>query len=576
MRSALTVDVAWRALRVLCGRVSRARRDAVGRVAGGDRSSGALDNLQRIGGHAVDAWSARRASSQTDIGPAVEFDGMATACSSTQSARRSWRASPSKCCSRPMPTAPRSSASSIFRKPPARIARWSSCGCDGRRWALDTYPAIAGDAQLTLLDRARTHAAGDWHVATLTFDGTTMTHYVDGVREQRATSRSRRSAAAGRRSACGRTSVSWFKGRIAIDCRGRAGRRCSVIPLWPEGVPDAKTDGGDERIGGRPRQQRADADAHLLSRRPAQPNGTAVIVVPGRQLRAARDGERSRRASPPLLTPRGVATFVLKYRLAEYGHPAPLQDVLRAIRLVRSRAARVRRRPDRIGVLGASAGGHLAACRGHAVRCAGRTAPARALDAMSARPDFVALLYPVITMSGRSRTPTRGATCSARQPPAARVDRLSLETRVRANSAAGLHRPLRRRQQRADREQPGVLRRRCDAPACRRNRISTSAASTDSAASRTWARRRGWTARWAEWMRAHGWLPAIAGAGGARARRATAAWGARHRRPAQGRSRQRHVPQSDPGRRSSRPVDPERRRRLLHDVLVVRRVSRAS
>ena len=56
-----------------------------------------------------------------------------------------------------------------------------------------------------------------------------------------------------------------------------------------------------------------------------------------------------------------MTVFVLKYRLGDYGHPAPLQDVLRAVRLLRSRAGEFGIRPDRIGVFGASAGGHLAA-----------------------------------------------------------------------------------------------------------------------------------------------------------------------------------------------------------------------
>jgi acetyl esterase/lipase len=60
----------------------------------------------------------------------------------------------------------------------------------------------------------------------------------------------------------------------------------------------------------------------------------------------------------------GVTSFVLKYRLAEFGHPAPLQDVLRAVRLVRSRAAEFKVNPARIGVMGSSAGGHLAASAG--------------------------------------------------------------------------------------------------------------------------------------------------------------------------------------------------------------------
>ena len=93
----------------------------------------------------------------------------------------------------------------------------------------------------------------------------------------------------------------------------------------------------------------------------------------------------------------GITSFVLKYRLQEYGHPAPLRDILRAIRLVRSRAGEFGVHPDRIGVLGFSAGGHLAASAATLFDAPeGRTgAP---LDAVSARPDFVMLIYPVITL----------------------------------------------------------------------------------------------------------------------------------------------------------------------------------
>jgi acetyl esterase/lipase len=90
---------------------------------------------------------------------------------------------------------------------------------------------------------------------------------------------------------------------------------------------------------------------------------------------------------------------VLKYRIKEFGHPAPLQDVLRALRLVRHDAARYHLRPDRIGIMGSSAGGHLAASAGtlfdHPL---GRTGAA--LDGVSARPDFMLLMYPVIAMEG--------------------------------------------------------------------------------------------------------------------------------------------------------------------------------
>ncbi|MDB5951069.1 MAG: alpha/beta hydrolase, partial [Massilia sp.] len=89
----------------------------------------------------------------------------------------------------------------------------------------------------------------------------------------------------------------------------------------------------------------------------------------------------------------GVTSFVLKYRMAEFGHPAPLQDALRAVRMVRSRAAEFGINPARVGVLGSSAGGHLAASAGtlfdHPLVPTGA-----ALDAASARPDFLMLLYP--------------------------------------------------------------------------------------------------------------------------------------------------------------------------------------
>jgi hypothetical protein len=82
-----------------------------------------------------------------------------------------------------------------------------------RSWTLDTF-LRHNDASLTLIDRARAHPMGRWHVATLTFDGTSMTHYVDGVREAGG-------QVAFRPLGPGRTSigvrrnlVSWFKGRI--------------------------------------------------------------------------------------------------------------------------------------------------------------------------------------------------------------------------------------------------------------------------------------------------------------------------------------------------------------------------
>src|SRR5258707_191501 len=93
----------------------------------------------------------------------------------------------------------------------------------------------------------------------------------------------------------------------------------------------------------------------------------------------------------------GVTVFILKYRNAEYGHPAPLRDALRAVRLVRSRAAEFGVHVDRIGMLGGSAGGHLTASAGTLYDAPeGRTGAE--LDKISGRPDFMMLIFPVITM----------------------------------------------------------------------------------------------------------------------------------------------------------------------------------
>jgi acetyl esterase/lipase len=177
-----------------------------------------------------------------------------------------------------------------------------------------------------------------------------------------------------------------------------------VLTLWPEGVPPARrADAPAARGGLGPERD----DGGRLSNvslptltvvPPAvdRPNGTAVILCPGGGytfLSNAREGQQY----AAWLSTLGVTTFILKSRLQEWGHPAPLQDVLRAIRLVRSRAAEFGVDPKRIGVMGSSAGGHLAASASTLWdHPDGRTGAA--LDGVSARPDFAVLVYPVITM----------------------------------------------------------------------------------------------------------------------------------------------------------------------------------
>ncbi len=177
----------------------------------------------------------------------------------------------------------------------------------------------------------------------------------------------------------------------------------SVLTLWSEGVPPAVRPDAPAARG--PLGAERNADGHIANvsvptltvYAPAvdRANGTAVIVCPGGAY-AFLSNDREGVQYANWLNTLGVTAFVLKSRLLEYGHPAPLQDVLRAVRLVRSHAEEFRINPGRIGVIGSSAGGHLAASAGTLFdHPAGKTGAA--LDAVNARPDFLILLYPVIS-----------------------------------------------------------------------------------------------------------------------------------------------------------------------------------
>jgi acetyl esterase/lipase len=127
-----------------------------------------------------------------------------------------------------------------------------------------------------------------------------------------------------------------------------------VIPIWPEGVPGRKPDAGPERVEDGRVYNVHDPTLSWFPA-PAPATRTGVIVCPGGgYARLAMTNEAG--GVTRFLNGTGVAAFVLKYRLADYGHPAPLRDVLRAIRLVRSRAEQFGIRADRVGVMGSSAG----------------------------------------------------------------------------------------------------------------------------------------------------------------------------------------------------------------------------
>jgi len=165
--------------------------------------------------------------------------------------------------------------------------------------------------------------------------------------------------------------------------------RPAPFPLWPDGAPGAK--------GSLPE------DTPTLSLyRPAdgKANGAAIVVCPGGGYARLADHEGHNVAV--WLNSIGITAVVLKYRLGpRYAHPAMMQDVSRAISTVRARSPEWKLDAKRIGVMGFSAGGHLAstAATHFDDGDTSSTDPARRV---SSRPDIVILAYPVITMTEAS------------------------------------------------------------------------------------------------------------------------------------------------------------------------------
>jgi len=159
-----------------------------------------------------------------------------------------------------------------------------------------------------------------------------------------------------------------------------------TILLWQNGAPGALGQGEDDQ----PTITVYRPWGHNLS-------GTAVIVVPGGSYGFLASNHEGRQVAN-WFNAMGITAFVLKYRLGpRYHHPIELGDAQRAIRLVRSRATEFEIVPDRIGMMGFSAGGHLASTTATHFD-GGNPAAADPIDRAGSRPDFVILGYPVITL----------------------------------------------------------------------------------------------------------------------------------------------------------------------------------
>jgi acetyl esterase/lipase len=156
-----------------------------------------------------------------------------------------------------------------------------------------------------------------------------------------------------------------------------------TFPLWENGAPGA--------LGN------SESDQPTLTYYPpVYPTGTAVVIAPGGGYVFVATNHEGRQIAN-WFNALGVAAFVVKYRVGpRYHHPIELGDAHRAIRLVRSRAAQYGVRPDQIGIMGFSAGGHLASTAATHFDSGNPAAP-DPVDRVSCRPDFAVLVYAVIS-----------------------------------------------------------------------------------------------------------------------------------------------------------------------------------
>ncbi|WP_194768605.1 alpha/beta hydrolase [Tamlana sp. I1] len=214
-----------------------------------------------------------------------------------------------------------------------------------------------------------------------------------------------------------------------------------IIPLWTENIPNQKTSNEVEKqyyesdIFWKANVQNPTLEVFIPNKRSATKK--AVIICPGGAYHhIAYDWEGTDIAK--WFNSKGITAFVLKYRLPEsksllVNYKAPLQDAQRAVRLVRAHSEKWNLDKNQIGIMGFSAGGHLASTLGTHFDN-DKNSISSPMDRISARPDFMVLIYPVITMKSNythlgSRTSLIGA-----NPNQKLIDFYSNELQVTKNT----------------------------------------------------------------------------------------------------------------------------------------------
>ena len=192
------------------------------------------------------------------------------------------------------------------------------------------------------------------------------------------------------------------------------------ISLWPNGMPNSNGLTGTEEDleGGRVANV---VNPSIAVYRPEKPNGMAIIMCPGGGYARLAMGHEGHDMAA-WFTTQSITYVVLKYRMPNGHYEVPLSDAEQAIRIVRQHAAEWNMNPHRIGIMGASAGGHLAASL------------ATLYSSQETRPDFQVLFYPVISMKEGVTHAGSRVNLIGEKPSAELEKKYSLEQQVNAQT----------------------------------------------------------------------------------------------------------------------------------------------
>lgn len=206
---------------------------------------------------------------------------------------------------------------------------------------------------------------------------------------------------------------------LVLGCLTMSAAEPLKIKLWPDGAPTKNgLEGTEERWEGAKVYKVSDPELWVY--KAEKPNGMAVVACPGGAYEyLSTDNEGTMFID--WMNERGITFAILKYRLPNGHSEVPLEDARRAMEIMRTQGKEFGVNPDEIGIMGSSAGGHLAAT----------------LSTMHGspmyRPDFQILLYPVITMTDKTHKGSR-TNLLGENPTADQIERYSLENRVDAQT----------------------------------------------------------------------------------------------------------------------------------------------